>query len=270
MAFQGRINVGDSEGMNAVLGLSQDSIERQLKEIQDIAKKMGINTIDATSAYQKKLDADRRKDEREDKKKLYQLEAQYGEDVATRINAKLKLGFAEAGKQLADAVGKAINAAGKSIDSYIDTYSRYMGTIESRIQGSGKTYNELMRTVSTNLAASPYVKQSDMLANINKYVESGITYNLELRSFIASTSDKIAATFNAFDSSLMRIIRIQQADSTVARLGMEATLTQFLQGMFQDTSYLTESASSVRGSLLGAESQMGLTGATEFEYVVNK
>jgi hypothetical protein len=45
-------------------------------------------------------------------------------------------------------------------------------------------------------------------------------------------TDKLVTTFNAFDSNLLAIIRLQQADSTAARLGMEAILTKNLNSMF--------------------------------------
>ena len=109
-----------------------------------------------------------------------------------------------------------------------------------------------------------------MIENLNKFVQSGVAYNLELRSYLATVSDRIATTFDAFDSSLLRIIRIQQADSTKSRLGMEAMLTKFLNAQFENTEYLQQTANSVSNMLIEAESQMGYKGATEFEYVVQK
>ena len=67
------------------------------------------------------------------------------------------------------------------------------------------------------------------MKNINKAVESGISYNVAQRAFLETIKDDIAKTFNAFDSTLLQIIRVQQADSTAARLGMEATLNQFFK-----------------------------------------
>ena len=62
-------------------------------------------------------------------------------------------------------------------------------------------------------------------------------------------TDKLVTTFNAFDSNLLNLIRLQQADSTAARLGMEASLTKSLNAMFRDTSYLTNSFDNVSQAL---------------------
>lgn len=142
--------------------------------------------------------------------------------------------------------------------------------MSSRLQGSGSSYTTMLSNIATNLSTSPFFKQSDMIENLNKFIETGVAYNLELRSYVATTSEKIASTFNAFDSSLLRIIRIQQEDSTTARLGMEAVLTQFLNSQYQDTSYLSGVGRNVTGLLTEAESLMSTRGSTEFEYVVQK
>ena len=184
-------------------------------------------------------------------------------DIADNFSERL-------GKALTAAAQKFVSSASSSINSYISTYSQYMGTISARLQGTSLTYNTLLKDVSKNLSVSPYVTQTSMIENLNKFVQSGVAYNLELRSYLATVSDRIATTFDAFDSSLLRIIRIQQADSTKSRLGMEAMLTKFLNAQFENTEYLQQTANSVSNMLIEAESQMGYKGATEFEYVVQK
>ena len=70
----------------------------------------------------------------------------------------------------------------------MDTYSKYMGSISAILQGSGLTYRGMLGTITGNLATSPYVKQTAVIENLNKFVESGITYNLELRAYLATVS----------------------------------------------------------------------------------
>jgi hypothetical protein len=144
----------------------------------------------------------------------------------------------------------------------------------TRLQGAGGSeydYAGLMDTVSKNLAVSPYITQRAFMKKLDEAVDKGIAYNVEQRTFLATVSDKIATTFDAFDSNLLRLIKLQQADSTAARLGMEAALTKTLNSVFSDSSYLTDNVySSVRGALVEAESTMGRNMATEFEYVVQK
>ncbi len=101
-------------------------------------------------------------------------------------------------------------------------------------------------------------------------VRRGISYNVEERAFLAAIKDKIADTFDATNASLTRLVRIQQQDTTAARLGMESALTSFLNNMYETTEYMSEIASSIKSSIEEASALMGATNAVEFEYQVQK
>lgn len=101
-------------------------------------------------------------------------------------------------------------------------------------------------------------------------VKQGISYNVEQRAFLATISDKIADTFNATNSSLLRLVRIQQQDSTAARLGMESALTSFLNNMYETTEYMGSIMDGIKSSLEDAEALMGTEQAAQFEYQVQK
>ena len=163
-----------------------------------------------------------------------------------------------------------VNGMSSDMNRVIDTYSKYQSTINTRLQGSSSNFNDLQNTLLRGVGASPYLKTQAMLDNLQKLVESGISFNLEQRAFLSTVSDKIASTFNAFDSNLMRIVRLQQADSTASRLGMEAYLTKFLNNMFSDTSYLNQAFDTVTGNLVEATSQMTTQMGVQFEYVIQK
>ena len=62
--------------------------------------------------------------------------------------------------------------------------------------------------MGVTLAASPFVKYTDMLNKVEELIDKGVAYNVEQRAFLASISDKIANTFDAFDANLLQIIRI--------------------------------------------------------------
>ena len=104
---------------------------------------------------------------------------------------------------------------------------------------------------------SPFVKQENIVSNLETLVGKGISYNIEQRAFLMTVKDKIATTFDAADGTLLRLIRIQQADSTAGRLGMESALNAFLNEMYETSEYLTDLASTVRGSLDEVEALMG-------------
>lgn len=101
-------------------------------------------------------------------------------------------------------------------------------------------------------------------------VSSGISYNVEQRAFLATISDKIANTFNATDGTLLRLVRLQQQDSTAARLGMESAMTTFLNNMYETTEYMGSIADGIRSQIEEATALMSADESIGFEYQVQK
>lgn len=208
----------------------------------------------------------------------YNLKKEAGTATAEDAQATAdKINAANAARLQANLLNKmndTLSAMKNKLDSAVNDamsiISRYQASIDARLQGSDKTFESITDLMEKNLAVSPYVSQKKMMENINKAVEAGISYNVEQRAFLESIKDNIATTFNAFDSNLLRLIRVQQADSTAARLGIEASLTKFLNSAFSDTSYLSDVYDSVSSALLDAESQMSKKQAAELEYITQK
>ena len=173
-------------------------------------------------------------------------------------------------EQSTKAIGNILRNLTQKVDTYIGTYNSYAAGITTRLQGSGKTFADISNTITRNLATSPYVKQTQVLEKLNELVSAGISYNVEQRAFLSAMTDKVVATFDAADATLLRIIRLQQADSTVARMGMESMLNKFLNATYEDTSYLTDVYNNVEGSLVDAISQLDVSVGTEFEYIAQK
>ena len=172
-----------------------------------------------------------------------------------------------AASAIVDKIGADYKGAFIDAEKFLTDYSAHFN---ARMQGTEENFNKMTDLVTSNLSVSPYVKTTKVLEKINEASDKGIAYNLELRSFLEVISDKIASTFDAFDANLLRLIRIQQADSTAARLGMEASLTRFFNSMYQDSSYLSGLSDSVAAAILDAESQLNTKAAAEFEYTVQK
>ena len=128
----------------------------------------------------------------------------------------------------------------------------------------------LSDTITGSVGVSPYIKQSDIVNKVKELVNSGIAFDVEQRAFLATISDKIATTFNANDGTLRRLIRLQQQDSTAARLGMESAMNAFLNNMYENTEYLGSLSSSVRGQLEEAQALMSTKQAVELEFQVQK
>lgn len=146
----------------------------------------------------------------------------------------------------------------------------YQSRVNASLQGSDKNFGDILDKIQDNLAISPVVQMKDVVDNIRTASDQGIVYNLEQRAFLNTISEKIAHTFDAFDSNLTRLIRLQQADTTAARLGMEASLTKLFNSTFNDSSYLSDVYDSVSQAIIDANSQMEKNQSAEFEYVVQK
>ena len=163
----------------------------------------------------------------------------------------------------------------KSVDSQISQFRQYQLGVNTRLQGvSYESYDTYSRIVAEGLSyqvgIQPYFKNQDLLSNLSELVAHGIASNLEQRAFLETIKDNIATTFDVFDAALLRIIRLQQQDSTAARLGLENYLTKFLNSMYENTEYLSQSFDTVADALLSASSLMTMQGSTEFEYIVQK
>lgn len=178
---------------------------------------------------------------------------------------------------------KAVGNATKKLTSFVDAMGSTITSIadsqlmvDTAMQGSrsatknGSYWKALSSDISSALASSPYVKQSDVANNVKELVSKGITFNVEERAFLQSLSGSIAASFTTNNETLNDLIRIQQADTTAARLGMESKLTGIMNSLYETSEYMYKLASSVSSYLYEAESLMSATDAVSFEYQVQK
>jgi signal transduction histidine kinase len=157
-----------------------------------------------------------------------------------------------------------------TFNTNMDTYAKYQGAINARTQGSNKTWQGMEDSLGKSIGTTPYVKLQSVYENLSKLVDAGIVYNVEQRAFLQTIAADIATTFNAANGTLLRLIRVQHSDTTAARLGMEAALTNYLNKNTYDTEYLNSEFGDVSTALLEASAQMSDQQAVEFEYVVQK
>lgn len=255
-------------------------IEKEMSEL----KKLQFLTEEELQAY-RELQAEKdAKEELERQKKIREEIAEYTMSLEEKQEKERKEKREKMQKELASGVSsslkrvlgtvanKLLNDLGNQVTSYMDIYAKYMSQVDARLQGRGSdfTYENINEVIRTNTALSPYVKYTAVLENLSSLVEAGITDNLTQRAFLMTISDKIATTFDAAESSLLEIIRIQQQDSTASRLGLEAELTKLFNGYFGDTSYLNQTFDAVQASLIDTSATLGAEAAVEFEYQVQK
>lgn len=173
-------------------------------------------------------------------------------------------------KGLENSVKLFADKAGEAMNTAMEMVGQYQGVIDARLQGTQSSYDKFADVLKSNLAASPLIRQTEVLKKLNDAVDKGIAYNVEQRAFLATMTDKIVSTFDAFDSNLMRLIRLQQADTTAARQGMEATLLQFFNSTYSDSSYLSEGYDDVSKALIDANAGMSRDMSIAFEFNVQK
>jgi len=251
-------------------------------------------------AEEKAIDARYEKEKKIAAKIHKQAQKDIAAENAARASSELKSGLFGKGKSLADRKQALYNAfhqnsdgskntlAGlatltnalsdltKQLDSKIEYIAGKKSAIDTRLHGWGgkRKLGSYWDAISTDIigvaGASPFIKQTAVISNVESMVDAGIAYNVEQRAFLQTIKDKIATTFDANNGTLLRLVRIQQADSTAARLGMESTMNSFLNNMYENTEYLKNVATSVKSSLEEAMSLMSATEAVSFEYQVQK
>ena len=188
----------------------------------------------------------------------------------------------EEGKQMqSEALSKALSSMafnfGDQLAQKGKEIAKNQSAIDTRLQGSSYglfggvgAWRDLDFKIGAAVGLSPFLKQEKVVENLQTLVGKGIAFNVEQRAFLETISDKIATTFNAADATLLKLVRIQQADTTAARLGMESALTAFLNNMYATSEYMTDAAANVRQSLYEAQALMSAEEATSLEYQVQK
>lgn len=248
--------------------------EKKLREIN--AELVTVN-IDAAIEQKKKeialdIDYEAKKHHEEELRELEKQKKKAEEEKEREKKAQERTENNK--KALADAVNNIISGGidklRNGISQAAETYAGYVDRIQVRLLGANESVKSITDKLSGVFGASPIFRMTSVMDKVAEVVEKGITFNVESRAAMAVLKDKIAATFDAFDSSLLRLIKIQQEDSTQARLGMESLLTDYFNTQFQDSSYLYGQSAQVRSALLEAESRLSTEDATRFEYVVQK
>lgn len=231
------------------------------KELKD-GKKSRAKVAKEVKALNKKQAAEMRKDGA----------SEYDIMEATKTLSVKGVKEAIFSKKTASAVANnLINGLKQMFDNTIQTYGTYQAKINTRLQGSGSAWGGIESSLKTIIGDfNPYIKLQSVMDNVVKATEAGIANNIEQRAFLATVSENIASTFDAFDSNLLRVIRVQQADTTAARLGMEAGLTNFLNRYFSDNSYLNNAFDTVSQNLFEATSQLSAEEAVGVEYQIQK
>lgn len=250
----------NKEAQEAYKAVREENIGN-INELNKTISQMEAVMNDPTKSAEEKEEAQKKLEEAQASKAQNLQEIKDAAVAANKASMDVALG------KLQEAIS---GAYGKATEQAETILNDYQGIIDSRMQGSEKSFRSMSNKITSTLATSPYVKSTQVLEKLKEASELGLSYNTEQRAFLAEVSEKIANTFDAFDSNLLRIIRLQQADTTATRLGMEASLTKLFNGMFQDSSYLKNVSDSISAALIDANSQLNHEASAEFEFIVQK
>ena len=154
-----------------------------------------------------------------------------------------------------------------SVESAVDTYISKQEAIVAHLSGSTDSFQNVSDKLQT-LISTGLVKQTAVYDNVSKFVTQGIVSNVEQKAFLQTLADDIDATFNASDSTLVRLINLQKTDLTSNRLAIEYSLQEFLNQNYETSTYIKESFTSVSQSLIEMQSLMSAQTATETETII--
>lgn len=244
--------------------LTGNTISDETKVLNQIAKSMVVvqkNTSEikeTTTTENKEKKYDRKKDQKRGEKE--QEIFQGISDATAYLSTVLK--------QLRSTIDE-IAAAQAPINARLHgaTYSTDNGAYYSA--GESITWENLNDSVS-QFVLSTEISAQDYANNIKSVVNTGIARDIEAIAMIETIKDRIAPTFNALDSTLKRMVKIQNENNTFDYLGIEATLNEILNNSFKNTEYLSTISSSVRSSLSEAEYLMSGSSAISFDFAVQK
>lgn len=187
-----------------------------------------------------------------------------GRGVGTELKETLGTAISAGVKKLAQAMDNAVDSVVKQVVSYQQKINYRLETIQD------KDFKSMQKTVNSIVGNTGVVKQQQVIDAIGKAVDQGIAYNIEQRAFLSTIAENIQSTFDTFDANLLRIIRIQQQDSTTARMGMEKALNDMLNSYYKDTTYLKDVYDSVSQALFEMTAGSTRESAIETEFVVQK
>lgn len=210
-----------------------------------------------------------KEDKEEAKKVLKDVNKELGETFTSQLK-KNALSSEAVMERMTKSITKLANNIESGINNVITKYANYQSAIDVRLQGLGTNFESIDKNLTKSVGVTTLLKTETLMDNVQSLAESGIVYNIEQRAFLETISDKIAATFETTNATLLRLVKLQQEDSTAARLGMEAYLTSYFNEMWKDTQYLQTTYDSVSAALIEATSTMSSDNAIQFEYQVQK
>ena len=135
-------------------------------------------------------------------------------------------------------------------------YTNKQQQISFGLLQSGMDYDTIKNALAV-LGTNAFISQQKVYNNLTELVSSGITMNAAQRAFLDAASEQVNLGFRSNNDSLNRLIQLQQADLSEARIAQMAGLKQFLEQNYQNSQYIKEGFASVSSKLVEMQSLVG-------------
>lgn len=227
------------------------SYEASQKSINDKTKKAADAVIKANEASAKKINDDTADTHEEIRNK--------DKETADKINENQKSTAETVGSILSSSLASAATQAAGQITnqfrSMLQEYTREQQKLSFNLIGSGMTY-DTVKTALASMGANAFIKQQKVYENLTNLVSSGITMNAAQRAYLQTAAEQVGLQFRANDESLNRLIQLQQADLSEARLAQMAGLKEFLEQNYKNSQYIYNGFNQVSNALIQMQSLM--------------
>ena len=227
------------------------SYEASQKSINDKAKRSADDVRKANEASAKRINDDTADTHEEIRNK--------NKETADKINSDQKSTAEQVGNIISSSLaGAATQAAGQITNQFrsmLATYTQEQQRLSFNLIGSGMTY-DTVKTALASMGTNAFIKQQKVYENLTSLVSSGITMNAAQRAYLQTAADQVGLQFRANDESLNRLIQLQQADLSEARLAQMAGLREFLEQNYKNSQYIYNGFNQVSNALLEMQSLM--------------
>ena len=177
------------------------------------------------------------------------------EDYASKEQDKRDKKTRDTWKSIGDDISKIGNSITSQFRSMMQEYVNEQQKLSYNLIGSGMTYDTVKNALSF-LGTNAFVKQNEVYKNLTNLVSQGITTNAAQRAFLQTASQQVNLGFDTLDINLNKLIQLQQADLSEARMAQMAGLRTFLEQNYQNSQYIKQGFSEVSGALLQMQSLM--------------
>lgn len=170
--------------------------------------------------------------------------------------------------KIADTIKSDVKALSGAVQNSLNNLYAEQIRFNARTTSADDAYGNMLKDISSLIGASPFIKQSDVIQNLNEIASTGSNYNIEQRAYLATLAKDISSTFDIKGEELLRLNRLLRTDMSSVMMGMEQNLTSALNSTFNDSSFMNNLRDAVASGVMDAQSQLSSGQGTDFAWAV--